>query len=104
MHRHVGKQADLLYDVSCMPTKGDAVDLGNILSVEVDVAAVRLNQAVDQLQSGGFAAAGGADDHGELPFTDLKGQVVQDGLGSIVQRNMVEAKQSGTSFRGARAV
>ena len=71
-HRHVGEQADLLDDIAGVPPQLVAVDGGDILAVQADAAAVGLNQAVNHFQGGGFAAAGGADEDGELPLLNFK--------------------------------
>ena len=58
-HGHVGEQADLLDHVADVTAQCHLVLAVDILAVDQDGAAVRFDQAVDGLQSGGLAAAGG---------------------------------------------
>ena len=73
---HVGEQADLLDDIARVPPQLIAVDGGDVLAVQIDMAAVGLDEAVDHLQGGGLAAARGADKYGKLTLLDFKGNVV----------------------------
>ena len=99
-HRHVGEQAHLLDDIADAAAQLIPVCLGHVLAVEIDMPAVRLDQAVDHFQGGGLAAAGRADEDGKLPLFDFKIQVVENGLVSIVQGHMLEADQNEPPFCG----
>ncbi|MNE61552.1 hypothetical protein D3C80_1567730 [compost metagenome] len=48
----------------------------DLLTGKPDLAFIMLDQAVDHLQSGGFARAGSADQHGKLPFRHAQREIV----------------------------
>ena len=95
-HGHVGKQADLLDDIANVAAQLHPVLGGDILAVYIDLAAGGFNQAVDHLQRGGLAAAGRADQDRHLPLLDFKGDVVDNFLTPVGERNVFKTKQSGS--------
>lgn len=95
-HGHVGKQADLLDDIADVAAQLHPVLGGDILAVYIDLAAGGFDQAVDHLQRGGLAAAGRADQDRHLPLLDFKGDVVDNFLTPVGERNVFKTKQSGS--------
>ena len=75
-HRHVGEQADLLDHIADVAAQLHLVLGGDVLLVQIDLSCVGLDQTVYHLQCGGLTAAGGADEHGELPLLNFKAQIV----------------------------
>ncbi len=75
-HRHVGEQADLLDHIADVAAQLHLVLGGDVLLVQIDLSRVGLDQTVYHLQCGGLTAAGGADEHGELPLLNFKAQIV----------------------------
>ena len=75
-HRHVGEQADLLDHIADVAAQLHLVLGGDVLLVQIDLSCVGLDQTVYHLQCGGLTAAGGADEHGELPLLNFKTQIV----------------------------
>ena len=71
-HRHVGEQADLLDHIADVAAQLHLVLGGDVLLVQIDLSRVGLDQTVYHLQCGGLTAAGGADEHGELPSSISK--------------------------------
>ena len=87
-HGHVGEQADLLDDIADVAAQLHLVLGADILSVDADRTAVRLQQAVDHLHRGGLAAAGRTDQHHELSIRDGEVQVFEDGRFAVAFANM----------------
>ena len=71
----VGEQPDLLDHVPDAAAQRDRVDVGDVVAVEEDAAARRLDEAVDHLQRRRLAASRRADEHADLAFRDLERQV-----------------------------
>ena len=78
-HGHVGEQTDLLDDVADVAAQFYLVLGVNILAVDGDGAGINVNEPVDGLEGGGFAAAGGADEDHKLPVGNGEVQVLQNG-------------------------
>ncbi len=97
-HRHVGEQADLLDHVADVAAQLHLVLLVDVLAVDGDGAAVRLQQAVDHLHGGGFAAAGGPDEDHELTVLNGEVQVLEDRIFSIAFVHVFKLDHRGTSF------
>ena len=73
LHRQVGEEVEMLEHHAHFLAHMVNVVVGDFLAVEDDMAAVRLLQTVQAAQKGGFAAAGGADQHNAVTLVD--GQV-----------------------------
>ena len=82
-HRHIGKQANLLNDIADVTTQLYLVLGGNILTIEINFALGRFDEAIDHFQCSGLAAARGSNQNGHLAFLNLKRQVVQNLLTAV---------------------
>src|SRR5437879_8359222 len=69
----VRKETNVLDDVAHAQAERDRVDVRNVLLVVEDAAVAGFDQPVDHLQRGRLAAAGGADQHGQLTGGELDG-------------------------------
>lgn len=83
-HSHIGEEADLLDYIADAAAQGRLVDGVDVLVVDVDMPAVGIDQTVDHLESGGFAAAAGADKNDKFTFFDLKIEVIEDYIVAIL--------------------
>ena len=83
-HSHIGEEADLLDYIADTAAQGGFVDGVDVLVVDVDMPAVGIDQTVDHLESGGFAAAAGADKNDKFTFFDLKIEVIEDYIVAIL--------------------
>ena len=68
---HVGKEPNVLNDVTHPQPERDGVDMGHVLVVVKDPAAGGLDQPVDHLQGRGLATSGRTDQHGQLAGWEL---------------------------------
>src|SRR5690606_26985466 len=84
------------------------VHVGDVLAVDADPAAGRLDQPVDHLQRGGLPAAGRTDEDHGLPGPDVHGHVVHGGLRTarVVLGEVVQfyGGARGTAGAGGRLV
>ena len=94
LHRPVRKQADVLDHVADRAPQFRQSLPVRRLAADADRARIRFEQAVDQFESGGFSAPGGAKEHNGFPGSDGEGNTVHRGffhsredLGDIVQLN-----------------
>ena len=88
------EQTDLLDHVSDVATQFDRVDPGDVVAVEEDATARRLDEPVDHPQRGGLAASRRADEHADLAVVDVETQFVDgDRAIGIALRDLVEADQ-----------
>ena len=76
-HRLVREQPDVLDDVADPAAQLHRVDAGDVLAVEQDPAAGRLDQPVDHPQHRRLAAAGRADQHHELAGRHVQAQLAR---------------------------
>ena len=61
--------------------------LGDVLAVDVDIAAAGFNQAVDQANQGGFARAGEAHQHENFTFLDAERHVADADYRAFLRKN-----------------
>ena len=94
-HRHVGKQADLLDHIADMAAQLHLIGLCNILTIDINMAAVRLDQTIDGFQRCSFSAAGRADQHNKLSVRDREIQIVQDQIFAIGFIHMLKLDHRG---------
>jgi len=71
-HVQVGEQADLLDDIPDASPQLDRVGAGDVVAVQEDPPARRLDQAVDHLQRGGLPTSRRPHQHGDLALADLE--------------------------------
>ena len=86
--RLVREQPDLLDDVADAPPQLDDVALGDVLAVDEDLAARRLDEPVDHLQARRLAAAGRPDEDADLAGGHGQAEVV-DGAGGVLRARVV---------------
>ena len=90
-HRHVGVEVELLEDHAHVVADDlGLVLVGQLLTVDVDVAAGRLFQKVHAADSGRFAAAGRSDNDQLFALGDLEVHVFEDVQVSEVLVNVFE--------------
>src|SRR5665648_209496 len=70
----VREQPDLLDDVADPATQPVGVDVGDVLTLEVDVPTGGLDHAVDESQGGALAAPGRADQDEDLALVHVQGE------------------------------
>jgi hypothetical protein len=86
-HCEVGEQRTKLEQHAHTPAHAQqrsAIARIDHFAIERDLPAVRRSHAADQPQQRGFAAAGAAENGGDLPFGELQGQVAKDQLAWVV--------------------
>ena len=79
--RQVREQPDLLDDVADAPAQLVRRAVGDVLALEPDDAARRLDDAVDHLHGRRLAAAGRTDEHDDLALRDDEVELAHGGLG-----------------------
>ena len=90
-HRHVGVEVELLEDHAHVVADDPGLVLvGQLLTVDVDVAAGRLFQKVHAADGGRFAAAGRSDNDQLFALGDLEVHVFEDVQVSEVLVNVFE--------------
>ena len=72
----MGEEPDLLDDVPDRASQGDRVQSGHVLPAHEDLATVGLEHPVDQLQHGGLAAPGLAEEDEDLTVAHGEREVV----------------------------
>ena len=72
----MGEEPDLLDDVADRASQGDGVQSGHVLPADEDLAAVGLEHPVDELQHGGLAAPGLAEQDEDLTVAHGEREVV----------------------------
>jgi hypothetical protein len=76
----VGEKASRLDHIADVPAEPVSVHRGDVVPVDDDVAFGRLDEPVDHLEGGGFAAAGRADEHDGLAGRNLQREMVDCGI------------------------
>ena len=84
------EQADLLNDVANPPPELGDLHAHDVLSVDQHLAAARLDEAVDHLEAGGFAAATGADQHTDGAGRHRQRQVDDSALRPVLLAHVAE--------------
>ena len=93
----MGEQADLLDDVADSTAQHHRIDLRDVVAAEVDLAARRLDEAVDHAHRRGLAATGRTDQDTDLALVHVETQLVHgDSAVRIALGDLVETDQ-GTS-------
>ena len=79
-HVFVVEEVEALKDHADLLTQGVEIGVqdGQVLTVEPDVAAVRLFEKVQTAQQGGLAGAGGTDDADHLAFVYVQVDAFED--------------------------
>ena len=90
-HGHVGKQAHALDGVADAPAQGDEVALRHVLPVDINGALVGRQQAVDQAQGRGLAAAAAADHGQEFAAVYRQAEILQDRVRAVAFCDMVKS-------------
>src|SRR4051794_6297857 len=86
------EQAHLLDDVTDPPPEGDRVHLGDVVTVDEDSTARRLDQPVDHPHRRRLAAAGRADEHHEVTLGDVQRQMIDGRCApGVLLRHTIEA-------------
>src|SRR5205085_9527435 len=102
-----GEEAHVLDDVTDAPAQHDGIGVGDVVAVQEDAAAGRLDQAVDHLHGRRLAAARRTDEDAHLALAHVQRQVIDRGrsgsvaLGDLVQPDHVRVQ--GRSFPVLRA-
>ena len=81
--RQVIKEVEVLKDhADLRPEGAEGAPVACVqgAAFQQDFALVRGNEAVDALEQGAFAGAGGPDKHLEFPAVERQGTILQDGL------------------------
>jgi hypothetical protein len=96
----VREQPHLLDHVANLPPQLHRVECADALVADSDVARLEVDQAVDQLQRRGLAAARGPDEHADFPCGDGQRELVDGRLGApwVALRDALE-----DDFRGRLA-
>ena len=98
------EQADLLDHVADPAPQLRQLEPADAAAVDRDVAGVELDQPVDELQGGGLAGAGGADEHADLARPDREREVVDRRplAPGVALRHAAEDDLRGRSVRGGQ--
>ncbi len=75
-HLAVRQQPGLLHDVPDAPAQLHRVGAGDVVAVDEDLSAGRVDHSVDHAQDGGLAAAGRPDEDDELARRDDQAEIV----------------------------
>ena len=78
-HRHMREKANPLKNIAHMAAQGDGIGGGGILPVDPDGARTGFGQPVDQVEGGGLARAGFADQDHDLTCRNGEIQAVDGG-------------------------
>ena len=79
-HGHVRKEDAALDGVADVAAQLDLVHVANVFAIDAHAATVRGEQTVDELESGGLAAAGRTDDGDKIALVDTQAQVFEHSL------------------------
>lgn len=82
----MGKQPDLLKNISDSPTKRNGIDGRDILSVDKYFSRCRFNEPVYHLQGGGLTASGFTQQDQKLTFANLEVDIPDGKNGSFMVR------------------
>src|SRR5262249_18379404 len=77
LHAPVGKESSLLDHVADLSPQPDRVFAPHVTAKDPNLSGLRLQQAIDQLQGRGLAAAGGPHQRHRLARADGEGQAFQ---------------------------
>jgi hypothetical protein len=104
--RRGGEQHALLRDERKAAAHIGGIGRGERHAVQLDGAGLRIVEPLGQLEQGGLAGAGGADDGNGLAWLDGQREVVQRGLlgpGRVAEGDMLERQLAASRRQGHRA-
>src|SRR5262249_43123183 len=101
--RPVREKAGRLNDVTEAPAEHDGVDLADVVAVELDLAGIRHDQAVDHAEERRFAGTRETDEDAEFPARNDQRNVVDGNAAVIALADMLEADHDGRTGLTARA-
>ena len=94
LHRHFQKHMPPLGDL-CQAALDDLVGRNamEVVTVEDHAAALRMEQAGDRVEHGGFSRAVGADEGDDLPLPDRKGDALDRVDAAVIDLQVLHLKQ-----------